>query len=105
MIEYIKEKLNSDERFNYLGRGANEGCWATRKKGEDSPGKFIDLKKNLARKGYGAFEIMLFEESEEGVELKITMYVPSYCEWDTFFEGFVESESDWDRVMVMLGLE
>lgn len=103
-IDKIKAKLDSDARFHFLGRGANEGVWATREKGEEGCGNFIELKKNLAKKGYGAFEIYLYEETEQGVEFKVRMYVPSYCEWDTFFEGFLENENDFERVMIMLGL-
>lgn len=103
-IEKIKEKLNADKRFNFLGRGANQGVWATRERGSDEIGEYIQLKKDLAQKGYGAFEIYLFKESDQGLEFKVRMYVPSYCEWDTFFEGFAESENDFDRVLVMLGI-
>jgi len=103
-IEIIKAKLNADERFHYHGKGANEGLWATREKGDNTVGELIHLKKNLANKGYGAFEILLFQEDENGLEIKIQMYVPSYCEWDTFFEGFAENENDFDRIMVMLGI-
>lgn len=48
---------------------------------------------------------ILYQEDEQGVEFKIRMYVPSYCEWDTFFEGFAETENNFDRVMVMLVLK
>jgi hypothetical protein len=104
LLEKIKEKLNSDIRFNYLGAGANQGVWATRKKGEKGCGDFIQLKKRLAGKGYGAFEVHLYNETDQGVEMMIEMYVPSHCAWNTLFEGFVENETDFDRIMVMLGL-
>lgn len=64
----------------------------------------IDLKKDLARKGYGSFRITLFEETNQGLELKIEMYVPSYCVTDTFFEGFVESLEDFKSIFRMLGI-
>jgi len=104
-IENVKAKLNSDIRFHFHGKGNNEGVWATREKGDDDCGVMINLKKNLAKKGFGAFEIFLFKEDEEGLEFLIRMYVPSHCEWYTFFEGFAENENDFDRVMVMLGLK
>jgi hypothetical protein len=102
LTNLIIDKLNADDRFYHQGRGANLGVWST------SPPdvlEMIDLKKNLAKKGYGAFMIRLYKEDEQGLEMKIEMYVPSHCEWDTFFEGFVETESDFDRLMVMLGLK
>lgn len=102
LLEKIKDRLNADERFHFLGRGANEGMWATTERGR--PINFINLKKPLAQKGYGAIEIVLFSSSEYGVEMKIRLYIPSYCEWDTVFEGFMENENDFDRIMVMIGL-
>ena len=95
----ITNILIKDNRFNLIGNH----LWATRTNFEDI-GEFIFLKKHLAGKGYGSFEIQLFQENEQGVEIKIKMYVPSYCEWNTFFEGFVENENDFIRLMVMLGL-
>lgn len=106
LLDAIKQKLNEDTRFFFLGKAANEGIWATREKGDNSvSGKMIQLKKNLAQKGYGSFEVYLFKEDLDGVEMRIRMFVPSHCEWDTFFEGFIESESDFDRIMVMLGIK
>lgn len=56
-IDKIKHKLNADDRFYFHGKGTIEGLWATRKIGEDGCGNFINLKKTVANKGYGAFEI------------------------------------------------
>lgn len=104
IFEQVKEFLDNDERFYYQGRGANLGVWRTSQKGEELYTGNVDLKKELARKGYGAFQVILFEETEQGLELKITMHVPSYCVEDTFFEGFCESLDDFKSVFRMLGL-
>jgi len=104
LITKIREKINADDRFTYHRRGSYYGMWSTRKKDELGCGTLINLKKNLAKKGYGAFEIIIYQQNEQGIEIKIQMYVPSLCEWNTFFDGFIETETDFDRVMIMLGL-
>jgi hypothetical protein len=51
LLILIKNYLNNDKRFYYLGKGANEGFWRTRGKDDSHGISFIDLKKNMARKG------------------------------------------------------
>ncbi len=97
LIEIIENKLHSDERFVFDGVGFNHGSWST---GD----VFFDFKKNIGGKGFGKVRIILFKEDSEGVEMKIEIWVPSYCEWYTFFEGFIESEDDYKRVLVMTGI-
>lgn len=99
----ISDILNADDRFHYKGRGANLGVWLTTDN-EEAPTELIRLHKNLASKGYGAFKITLFNENIQGLELKIEMFVPSFCEWETFFEGFIQTKEDFNRVLIMLGI-
>jgi hypothetical protein len=102
LYEKCKSILESDDRFYYRGRGANLGVYST---SENQEVGFINFTKNLARKGYGAVTITFFEESKEGLEIKLDVYLPSYCEENTFFEGFLESIEDFNSVLRMLGIK
>lgn len=112
LLETIKEKLNADTRLNYGGRGNNQGYWKSYTSSEkydkdehDNPRNgIIELKKRIGQKGHAAVRIWLYKVDEEGLEMKIEMYIMGYYEWYSMFEGFVETEQDFDRLMVMMGL-
>ena len=97
LILYVAGCLDSDRRFKHLGRGANNGVWETE--------EIIYFRKNMAKKGYGFTRVSVFDASKDGLSLKIEIHVPTYGDWETFFEGFIESTTDFDRVLVMTGLE
>lgn len=99
-----REKLNSDHRFHYHGKAANGGVWMTRPKGTDDGQGMIDLKKPHSGKRTGEVRVYFYGIDDDGLEMKIEIYLPSYCEYYTFFEGFIETENDFDRVFVMLGI-
>ncbi len=99
-VAYI---LNEDERLYYRGRGANLGVWSSSKKGTDYHNTTIDFFKNMGKKGFGAVRITLFEEGKDGLEMHVEYHLPSYCEWHTFFEGFIENIDDLNRMFVMIG--
>lgn len=99
LLEIVKEKLNSDERFHYKGKAVNSGIWETYT-GE----KFFQFKKNIGRKGYGHVRIILYFENEEGLDVVVEIEVDPGCGYEKHFEGFVETEKDFERLMVMLGI-
>lgn len=98
LLQQVKEIINSDNRFHYIGRAANEGVWET------DPDSFITFSKNIARKGYGKARLTIFQQNENGLEIKIQIYIPSYCEWDTFFEGFLETIDDYHTIIKLIGI-
>jgi hypothetical protein len=102
MIEYYKEVLNS--KFNYIGRGANDGHWRSSPKGEEPYTVMIPLSKVYGYKDQAAVQVTLFNEGEIGTWMKVEFYLPSYCEWSTHFEGFLETKEDIHHVFRMLGL-
>lgn len=96
LIDIVKKKLRSDDRFEYLGRGNNEGVWESE--------KFLDLKKKIAKKGIAKVRVLLYKQDKEGLELKIEMQVISHYEWETMFEGFVENENEFELIFKCLGI-
>jgi hypothetical protein len=105
IYEQCKLVLQDDERFHYIGRGANLGCYSTIPKGENESAGFINFTKNLGKKGFGSVTILFHKEDTEGLEIKIDVYLPSYCDTYTFFEGFLESIEDFDCILRMLGIK
>lgn len=105
IVDKIKQLLEEDDRFYYHGNGNNLGVFASYKKGEKEYEGMIDLKKDLGQKGYGTVRIFLFKEDKQGLELKIEIYLPSYCQYYTFFEGFIENEIEFNLVLKMLGIK
>jgi hypothetical protein len=107
LIEVVKLKMNKDKRFYFVDRGTAMPMWTTTNLSPvtNKPGTFIDLNKMIAGKGYGEVELIIFGENEQGLEFRVRMLIPSYNDWYTFFEGFAETEADFDRVMIMLGIK
>ena len=101
--DYATDRLNDNKRLHYLGRGNNLGIWSSRPKGSPNV-SFIELFKPMGGKDIGVPTIVLHEETENGLYLSIKIHLPSYCEEYTFFEGWIETKEDFDRVMVMVGL-
>jgi len=104
ILDYVQARLNTDSRFHYIGRGANDGHWRTTPKGQDPWETSVDLKKIYGYKNFAAVMITLFNEENYGVWMKIEFWLPSYCEWSTHFEGYIEKEEDYDNLFRMLGL-
>lgn len=96
LIDLIIKKINSDQRFVFLGRGNNNGVWQTE--------SFLDLKKNIAKKGIAKVRIFLFQQTKDGLEFKIEMQIISVYEWESMFEGFVENEDEFNLIMRCLGI-
>lgn len=103
LLQYIRVKLNADHRFHYLGRGNNLGAWSTRPRGETNA-CYIELFKPMGGKLAGRVDIILYEHVDGEVSLTIQIELPSYCETYTFFEGWVETTHDYNRLLVMCGL-
>lgn len=104
LIETIQSKMNADNRFHFL-KGNNDGMWSTDPKG--GIGTWIDLKKPCAGTFGAAVLMYIVEEKgyDVGVFLKIQMAnANTLAEYETFFEGHVETKNDFERVMIMLGL-
>lgn len=97
LIEKLSELIEKDNRF--ILTKANPLLYKV-----FNTKSFIDLKKNIGKKGLAQVKVTFLEETSEGVEIKIEMELASYCEWETFFEGFVDNESDFERVLIMIGI-
>ena len=101
LLDYAKDYLNKHEDLDFVGRGANHGVWSTEKENA-----ILHFHKQMGRKGGGWVKVTLFDLNHEGLELKIEYkLIGGSYEWETFFEGFVETYYDFDRLLVMMGLE
>lgn len=101
----IVEYLLSDNRFYYIGYSGTHFI-ASWYKGDTTKGNFIPLNKAHSGKTSAKVEILIFTDNYETneVELTIKLYLPSYLQWDTFFDGWVENLEEFKLVMKMLGL-
>jgi hypothetical protein len=101
----IVEYLLSDNRFSYIGYTGTHFI-ASWHKGDIQRGDFIPLKKDHSGKSSAKVEILVFPDTYSATEvnLEIKLYLPSYLEWDTFFEGYVENIDELKLVMKMIGL-
>lgn len=101
----IVEYLLSDKRFFYLGFTGTHfiSSW---EKGDEDKGNFIDLKKDHSSKSSAKVEIHIYTNmySNREVEFKIILYLVSYYEWETFFEGWAENLDEFKMVLKMVGL-
>jgi len=66
--------------------------------------EWTTFNKNIANKGFGMVRVNILSESEDGIEIKISIYVPSYCDYDTFFEGWLQDEKDIHTVIRLIGI-
>jgi len=98
MIDEIKQLIEDDDRFHFQGRGHNLGVYTTDKT------IFVDFKKAIGGKSFGRLAIFLFEHTVNGVNIKIDAWLPSYCEWYTIFEGWLESADDYTTITRLLGI-
>jgi len=103
IFDKVKLQLDSDTRFKYRGHGANLGIWSTSEMVKDDI-EFYDFKKDVAHKGFGAVRIWVYEENQDGLNIKIEIYVPSWCDWDTMFEGYLETPEDLNTIIRLIGI-
>lgn len=111
----INDKLEQDGRFNRFKGGVGSDIWSTTDSllnadGEEEVlGEFIRFKHELGGKGYGVVRITVYNPAtnynEGRIEMKIEISISSYCEWETFFEGFLSSPEDYHHIFKMIGLE
>jgi hypothetical protein len=101
----IVEYLLSDKRFFYLGFTGTHfiSSW---EKGDEDKGDFIALKKDHSAKSLAKVEICIYADNygSKEVEFKIRLYLVSYYEWETFFEGWAENLDEFKMAMKMIGL-
>ena len=95
IVDYIKSDIHADDRFESKSPGSNIGVYES---------DLLHLHKDIGKKGLGKVRIWVRADTCDGIDLKIEIYLSSYCEWDTFFEGFLENLDDYHRVLVMLGI-
>ena len=98
----IKLILFLNARFYFLGRGVNIGTWSSNKSETDY--SLTSLDKNIGQKGDAAIQIWVYRQTNEGIEIKIEMRLRSSGEYETFFEGFIESMQDIKSLFRMLGI-
>jgi len=92
IIDYI----SSDSRFK---KSKAVGAWFC-------TNKPIDLTKLIFGKGYGNINIVVFDEEEGEIEVRIKMKVDGYnLDFETIFEGFVESMDDFKVILRCLGIQ
>jgi hypothetical protein len=104
----IVEQLSKDVRFYYHGY---TGTFFFRTIGEvdkeDSfSGDFLELNKRQSDKSLAKVRFYIHTDRFETKEchFKIEMYLNSYCDWDTFFEGWVESIEEFNLILKSVGL-
>ena len=98
MIEEVKQLIDKDSRFKHIGRGNNLGLYSTDKN------DYIDFNKPIGGKSFGRATIFLFKEDANGLNIKIEVWLPSYCEDYTLFEGWLESPKDFTTIMRLVGI-
>ena len=98
ILEEVKSLIAQDTRFVYKGKGNNLGLYAT-----DSD-TYIDFTKRIGNKSFGKSTILLLQDNDLGLLIKIEMWLPSYCEWYTVFEGYLETPQDFITIFRLLGI-
>ena len=102
----IVEYLLSDSRFFYIGYNGTHfiSSW---EKGDKEEGDFIYLKKDHSGKSSAKVEINIYTDKYDSkeVEFKIRLYLTSYFEWETFFEGWAENLEEFKLAIKMVGLQ
>lgn len=101
--EQIIDYLHTDERFYHHGKTVTD-FFMSWEKGDKYQGDFLDLKKSHSGKTLAKAQILVFTNDCEEVELKVELYLNSYLEWETFFEGWVENLDEFKTVLKMVGL-
>lgn len=102
----IVEQLQADDRFYYHGY-TGTFFFMSYEKGEPEYCSFPteDLKRLHSGKNPSGVRILIFSESNtELVNYKIEIYLNSYCEWYTFFEGWVDNIEEFNIIFKAVGL-
>lgn len=69
--------------------------------------QFLDLHREQSGKSLALVRILVFSNTgkkETEVNLKIELYLNSYCTWDTFFEGWITSIDNLKTILQSVGL-
>lgn len=91
LLEELKAVLNENPVFHYAGRGANDGVWQTFPRlGNEGEG-FVDITRHFGFVYMAAFRIMLWRNQLDGVVCLVEMYANSCYEWESVFNGYVDS--------------
>lgn len=102
----IVEYLLRDERFHYIGYTGTH--WITTyEKGDKYEGSYIEVDEHRLHSGKGLAKVrfLVFSQDDSPLQnMKIELSLNSYCEWDTFFEGWVDSLDELKLIMKCLGL-
>lgn len=94
--EYVRNgvtQMLNDEftGFEYKGHGAHIGLWET--------SDFVHLEKPFGQSYTTAkFRMFIFIPVGYGTEIKIEIFLPSVGEWETVFEGYVDSVIDIPKI-------
>ena len=97
--------LLSDGRFRYNGYTGTH--WITTwEKGDEDQGGLVDLCREHSLKSLAKIRVLVFSNrySEEGLNFKIELNLSSYCEWETFFEGWVDSLDEFRLILKSVGI-
>lgn len=102
----LVEYLMTNKRFVYHGYTGTY-FFMSYEKGE--PGynsyPYTDFKRLHSGKNPSGVRILIFsEEDTELVNLKIEIYLNSYCEWTTFFEGWIDNMEEFEIIFKAVGL-
>jgi hypothetical protein len=110
----MMEKLTKEELIQFLnsflfykGRGANNGVWGSFK-GKEEGSPFLDLLKPHSWKTFGQAKIYYYineyPESYDGHEIRIELRLNSYLEWDTVFEGWIDTLDEFKTILKCIGI-
>ena len=97
-----------DTFLHYKGRGANNGQWESWKDKEHEYDT-IELLKPHSWKTIGKVRLLYYineyPEEYQGHEFHIEVWLNSYCEFYTMFEGWVDSLDELKIILKCIGIK
>lgn len=89
ITEMLKEEFGV---FEYKGHGSNIGVWVT----DDFQALTKPFGDSFCR---AKFRLCAYLPNQYGNQIKIEIFLPSVCEWETIFEGYIYSVSDISKLL------
>lgn len=92
----------------YKGRGANNGVWESWKSKKEIGDNFINLPKPHSWKTLGHIRLWYYTNEYPddyiGHEIKVDIYLNSYCEFFPMFEGWVDNIEELKTIFKCIGV-
>lgn len=109
VVDYLltlSRKERPEERLFYY-TGCTGTIWLSgNPESSEAVSKFTELYRTHSGKGLVGVRVLVYSNNydEKEVNLKIELYLNSYCEWDTFFEGWITSIDNLKIILQSVGL-